>query len=73
MKMCKDCKYIGDNDYCLHPKNIKIDVVTGNKKPQFFCHSIREMGHIGSIISGQCGKPARWFEPKYVPARERSL
>jgi len=76
MKLCKDCKHIElpikTFSECQHPKNITINKVTGDNK---YKHSAsgQRLGGIYTFLSGGCGKSAKWFEPKHIPARERPL
>lgn len=77
MKLCNDCKHIElpikDFSNCLHPKNTTINLVTGKPKYKYSASGQRIGDRFYSIISKSCGKSGRWFEPKYVPARERQL
>jgi hypothetical protein len=72
MKLCNDCKY-SERDYlfliCQHPKNMKIDHSTGKKVYRWeYCSTHRLNGWVTAWAIRQCGKPARWFEPKEVTA-----
>ena len=74
VKFCKDCKFyklnfidklIGWNRYGLCSRSSYNDtpeldyLITGNKgKKQHFYASTMRLYH------GECGKEARWFEPK---------
>jgi hypothetical protein len=77
MKLCKDCKYskgVAISMECWHPKNLKIDHSTGDKTQRLiYCSTLRNQDYFTAIMLKYCGKSARWFEPKYVPARERTL
>jgi hypothetical protein len=75
MKLCKDCKYIElpikTFSDCKHPKSGKVSKITGETK-YGSASSTRIGDWLSSRILKSCGEKARWFEPKYVPARERS-
>ncbi len=77
MKLCIDCKYletpIKDFSNCRHPKNMTINPVTGKPKYKHSAAGQRIGDKIYSFITSCCGSAAKWFEPKYVPARERTL
>jgi hypothetical protein len=57
----------------MHPKNMTINVVTGEPKYKHSASGQRTGDRFYSFFTGCCGKSAGWFEPKYVPAREREL
>lgn len=70
LKFCKDCKYflemmpdfylkLPHKVWCQHPKNIKFDLVNGNKL------RIDEPKTLRSD-NDKCGESAAWFEPKYI-------
>lgn len=77
MELCKDCKHIElpikTFSNCMHPKNMTINVVTGEPKYKHSASGQRTGDRFYSFFTGCCGKSAGWFEPKYVPAREREL
>jgi hypothetical protein len=77
MKLCKDCKHIElpikTFSECKHPKNMTTNTVTGDPKYKHSASGQRIGGWLYSLLSPCCGKAGKWFEPKYVPARERSL
>lgn len=68
MKLCIDCKYsdtISDSSYykCKRPfGNSVVDgkVIYVNR----MCENERSAGILSSIMSGECGISARYFEPK---------
>lgn len=70
MKFCKDCRHYGKGAVCNAPKNLKkkMDVVTGQevveRKWRYCINHRRHYGFIYVIISSQCGRRGRWFEPK---------
>jgi hypothetical protein len=71
MKLCNDCKYSERDFYliCRHPKNKKMDYSTGEKVYRWeYCSTHRLNGWFVAIFINQCGKSARWFEPKEVTA-----
>ncbi len=78
MKLCKDCKHIElpikTFSNCMHPKNKTINKVTGEPKYKHTASACRIGDKIYTLLfSTTCGTAAKWFEPKYVPARERRL
>ncbi len=77
MKLCKDCEHIEfpikTFSNCQHPKNMTINAVTGESKYKHSASGQRIGDKIYSFFTGCCGSEARWFKPRYKPARERPL
>jgi hypothetical protein len=74
----KDCKYIElpikTFSFCHHPKNMTTDKVTGEPKYTYSASACRIGDWLYTLIFSRCcGVVGKWFEPRYVPARERTL
>ena len=76
MKLCKDCKHSLEDNWrweCHYPKNLETDYSTGETKTRWTPMTLRKPGWFEARFFNTCGREARWFEPKYKPARERPL
>jgi len=61
IKLCKNCKHYRNrllsSINCIHPKNIKIDLVRGKDEVQFSNNYLRTYDY-------KCGKKGKWFESR---------
>lgn len=65
VKLCKDCKHFGEMFYsCLRGKRqVGINLVTGSPEYEFTVNEAASTQR-ASITPWNCGKKARYFEPK---------
>jgi hypothetical protein len=60
-KFCYDCKHLKSRFhlYCHHPKNVRVDLVTGDLRAKIQIKDLRT-----GLSEDYCGENAIWFEPK---------
>ena len=62
LKLCKDCRWFGENAWCQHPAAVKLpDPVFGH--PRVWCCAAFR---VGNGEGGYCGESAQYFEPAEV-------
>ena len=66
MKLCKDCRHVHAESYGGRKRKTRISEVSG--KAEWFgiarCDSERAWGWLNCRIFNNCGKEARFWEPK---------
>ena len=64
-KFCKDCQHSSFDEIswkCLSPRNMELNLITGQQSPRYtYCNTHR--GGPGPSITS-CGPQGSWFEPK---------
>lgn len=73
MKICSDCKYLKDQNWCEALGNLLPNRVSGGKEIRWLASSNREDWYIAAFILNTCGMHGKWFQPKPIICKPEEL